>query len=654
MKELNHNYNFTDYILTTAKTKFLSLIEKTTKDNTFPHIADIESVDFLIPFNEAVEYLNVITDLFLNKYLPYQEVYKTCYNFLCKDQTLEKVIALTALYLRTTILPLYDSYSIYNYIDYFTPIFVLSAIDLIKWPFNEIETASIIVRVALNEETKNYLKKYLNIFAIHRDAGVDLANLNQEKIFASINKTYIPKLCNEITLAFFFYKNQIMKNMLTNILTLKLLVENKSDKASDKQKQIKEQAKKALHFLDILDTINQAKKEDTPESAEYLIKRKLSFNLSYLQDECTNSILFYTKTQRAKEIISLSFKRFLDDIHIEDIQTLIKFNFDYLAIHYESMIKDSYKTIIKMLTENISTKALDEEINKLAIYIIARNLSTYMKREYKKYQLTDFLQTLSKDTHSYLLVYHMKEKLQEDLGKKLLETKVEVEKKLKLIKNASTEMILTYLRERLAKDAPREIIYYSAEYINISDYDKFKDRLNELLEKTFQHYSNQALSFDGFITFLAKISNIASQKGENHLGYFLEKFKEKRTRLHDIYKAIITQEVTNKNIFANLKGMYIFHNIIDTINETLECDFYIVYTKDSIDITENVTTLTKCLIPALIMAKLIELGNRNNSRFTSNDKNLPISFNYDKLPVPTEIQEIPLDSLSKYLSFHEE
>jgi len=137
MNEVEEIQDFVSLITNRVKPVFETLIRKTTREDQFPVIKDINDPSFKNLLDSSVDYVKTIIHLLTDNYSPFKELYSVCQSLLCKDETLTRISSIYAEFLRIC-LPAISTKSrsshfflkINDYTKYLVPVIIFSSINL--------------------------------------------------------------------------------------------------------------------------------------------------------------------------------------------------------------------------------------------------------------------------------------------------------------------------------------------------------------------------------------------------------------------------------------------------------------------------------------------------------------------------------------------
>jgi len=161
---------------------------------------------------------------------------------------------------------------------YFLILACLSALDFIRWPFDETETVNFILVTPFVVDFDRQLELF-ELFELYENAGIDLSHLNSDILIRNLHRACflesdVPELnglsilCDPIIMALFFYKNKALKDALFHTLKLEAIAGNNHIKM--KKRDIIEVIKKANDFVKILEVVN-------PEGSKNVDEKKKSY-----------------------------------------------------------------------------------------------------------------------------------------------------------------------------------------------------------------------------------------------------------------------------------------------------------------------------------------------------------------------------------------
>jgi len=139
--------------------------------------------------------------------------------------------------------------------------------------------------------------------------------------------------------------------------------------------------------------------------------------------------------------------------------------------------------------------------------------------------------------------------------------------------------------------------------------------------------------------------------------------------VHDVYKTIVTGEITDKKLIGVLKGLYVFLEVVDSLNQKfsgkpgLKIDFK--FFKDRILLNEHLN-VAGSLILALVAAVLSELRKRKDNvlQYSLNsakentaettpaeaEKLITISVDSSGIPYPAHVRTLSFKDIENYFS----
>jgi len=642
--------NFTSYITNKARPLFESLIKETTRENYFPGITDIYDSPFRELFESSIDSLGTIIYSLTDKHYPFKELYSVCHSLLCKDDMLSRVTAICAEFLRKK----FPSISvkgrvsdfaseIRNYSRYLLSVICLSSLGLSRWPFNEAETANIMVATAISRDVNSELEKYLKLFRMYENAGVDLSHLDYDKIIEGLHKTYLLYLCDKVTIAFFFYKNEDLRNAFINTLKLKALVNSNSTG------KIMENIKRMDDFVKILEIIAPSESENLINEKKKIIEERVKAEIKSLLSECLVEDEFpFIKSWKSD--VNYGFQKVINQLEAEIKDSDVRFNFDFLRACYERSIEKSYREIIELMTEETFETTLINEITDLAAYITAWRIIHYTEEIYHKRSIMEFLYSFADKVIPYEIISHVCPESADKITEKLKKVKNTIREKLeeiKKLKNVSLREITLYIREKFANYSLYREVEYLVNRVDVSDCETFKNELNYSLSRLFRYYSENRISFHSLIAALAKISQTARAKDERYQEWFAKRIE--RRSLNNIYKAVITGRIANEKTLKDLKGLYVLFNIIDILKQEFEYKPYFELSENSIFITRS-PDIAEVLILALIVAELLKFHRKKGKESRIINELLEITLDSGGMPVPVNITVLRLENAGDYFS----
>lgn len=644
--------NFINYVTNKAKPLFVSLIREATRENQFPVITDAYDSPFRELFESSVDSLWTIIHSLTSRYYPFKELYDVCLSSLCKDDTLDRVVTVCAEFLRKrfpsiSVKGKVSSFAsqIRNYERYLLPVILLSSLNLTRWTFNEAETANIMIATVINSNLNSGLEGYLELFKIYKNAGVDLSHLDHDKVVKGFHKTYLLYLCNKVTIAFFFYRNEKLRNAFANTLKLKALVNSESTG------RIVEDIKKIDGFTKILGMIAPSESKSLTDEKKKIIEDRVKAEIKSLLNRCLAEDTF-PFVSNWKSDISYGFQKVIDQLEVEIRNLDVQFNFNFLKNCYERSIEKSYREIIELMAEEAFNTTLVNEIANLVAYITAWKVVHHVEEVYRKFPLIDFLYSFANKIRPYKIIGHVCYRPADELVEKLRKASNTIKEKIREIKKSkslSLEEITSYVRKKLGS----RIFYQKAENqvnnIDTSSYERFKETLNHSVDRLFRYYSNNDIDFESFIAALTRISQVINTNTEDrsYAEYFVRKINRKK-KLNDIYRTIITGMMSDGEVLKKVKGLYFLFVILDALKQEFD-KLLVEFSENHVYITK-ILGITDILILALITAELLKLHRERNESNKITEELLKITVNSEGLPVPENVAVFRLENTGNYFS----
>lgn len=644
-----------DYIINKAKPVFVDLIKETTKENNFP-VIDRENL--LLPklFESAVEHLKEITSLFVNENFCFNDVYNTCHSLLSRDGTLDKVATICAGIYRITLPFISVKKRVSKLIqeikyvkDCFVSIIVLAALELLKWPFNETETANVIIATTLDEKVHEALKNYLKIFEFYENAGVNLSYLDNYKIVKELHRTYLFELYRNTTIAFFFYKNEALKSAFSNTLMLKAITDSKFiDNAKFCTKRLKD-------FTEALKLVAPVKDEKLTEERKKAIKERAKSDIELFTRRCLEE---RGPVVNWKSAVKEALKLLADYLEVVIDNSVVRFNFDSLKNHFEQLVRTSYTKIIKLMAEEKSEfhSTLADEILLLTTYITVWKTIHEMQEKYRKVSLAEFLDSLDYSVSTFTILDHFCYETASELAEGFRKASKQIdewfEKMEKSSEDISPEEMISSIREKVTKYELYWEIRELVEKVEKSSYKKLKNNVECLLEKLLSSY---IIRFHNVITALVRTSQVIysveeKTRANDYIEWFKEKIRDlKEVNINDIYKAIITRETPNTEVIGKLKGFYILLNIADILRQELDYKFEYRLYENKISLASGLE-IKDALVVAFIAAKLLKFYEKRGLKTKIDKRLFNIKLKPYGVPVVSSLATLSFDDVESYFS----
>jgi len=224
--------NFANFI----KDEVKPLLELFTRE--FSAGTDVTMLSFRGLLDSSARQLATVAYWIVEDHRLFRELHRTCETLLRRDGILDGAVTVLAKFLRKRVSSISVkkrvsefALAFEKYNRFFVPIILLSSLDLARWPFNEAETANVMIAISMRYHHESpVFGEIIEVFRVYESAGIDLSHLNPEEIVKKLHGSYLFSLSNLLTVALFFYRNEDFRNTFLSFLKVRAVVNDSARK----------------------------------------------------------------------------------------------------------------------------------------------------------------------------------------------------------------------------------------------------------------------------------------------------------------------------------------------------------------------------------------------------------------------------------------
>lgn len=614
------------------------LIEKTTRGSHFP-VINLNDPSLVKLLDLTTCHLEKILKRLVSKNHSFRKSSIRYLSSLSKDGILSKISTVYTEALKSEFpLILKEEKEIINLILYtkkperiekYSLILVyLSALDFIRWPFDETETVNFMLATPFVVDFDSQLELF-ELFELYENVGIDLSHLNSDVLVRNLHRaclleSNVPKLnglsifCDPIVIALFFYKNKALKDALFYTLKLEVIASNVHVKM--KKKDVIEVIRKADDFVKILEAVNPGGSKNVDEKKR-VIKKKIETEIRLLFDTCITDM--YPVIQNCELSFKKGFERVINDIEVEINDSKVHLNFDFMESYYINEIQSSYRRILNFIArENFKTDLI-REVNLLTELITAWKIVNHMEKKYETFPLVKFLYSFV-DEDLILTDYltdHLYRKITDTTVKSLGRVNSLVKKQLRRAEESEGNLLreialqvrsykLSFTADRLTEVMASDITKQLSGKAKAQSIKEFRRIIRDWFKILFEYCTHKEISFRDLILALIKLLEIIQKmdchSNTNYTAWFVREIENEK-RLNDLYKSIITGKIPdNRTVLEKAKALYVLLIILRTLKEKLNYSICPEFLEDSIVLSSTGPNVFNVLVFAVIKTKLIE------------------------------------------------
>lgn len=547
-------------------------------------------------------------------------------------------------------------------------IIYLSSLELINWPFNEIATANIIAAFS-NTSLNTYTSQNQQILRRLKSNGINLSNLQPEKLIRYYHKGYYLAIRNPTSFFYFLKRNRSFLNTFYNYLKC-ICISKSPNELQIIQKELLPVLKLALDYTQITENNNFTQDTKINNFLKKIIISKIElFQKEILRRTRKNEYIFWTSVLNTsvKTIKNLLLNNSGSNSTIEDTKKLIttfetqeikeglnetKKLITLLAenINRDSILSQNIQKTLENTYTNITQKSMNLKLIKIIKDDFLKEVEQSQANDLDIHSLDSLVLSCSYTFHAQNVWLSIEDKTSTDCIKEIL---------------SMTHDLLTEVSNDEHLNEPENLlsrIRYLVEDLFINKKLTYKNTLYKIKQKTFSKNPEKLITdiilpdlkqhkvdpntynHEKFIYLLIisnQILNTKPEKVQNLFKFFTRK------HLGSIYSAIVNNEMvpTSKKepTIKILLGLYILFTIlrkIKAVDGPLTFNS-IEFTNDSIHI-DFYRQSKKISYGILIATLLWLLGNKKIKDYIKNILSTTI-FTSQELSIPLDIlQEIDI------------